>query len=272
MRVLVTRPQAQARHSIRRLEELGHTALTAPMLAIEPTGTEPPDVDPAALILTSANAVPAAMAWHGRFGRLPVFAVGPRTARALQEGGFDRVISSAEGDGLGLARLISGQVRAGATLLHLAGRDRHTEPDRSLEAAGYAVTTWEVYAAEAAETLPEPVIAGLDAGEVDAVLHYSRRSAETLVTLAQTYGLSEALLGAAQICISAEAARGLSELGPARIAIANEPTEDAIFEALEGLAADAASRRARAPARPNARQGTIPTIPPLRNVKNDRPR
>lgn len=242
MRVLVVRPLAEADRTGRRLAERGHAALLAPVLAIEPTGTEPPEVDPEALVVTSANAVPAAIAWRGRFGARPVYAVGARTARALAEGGFARILPG-EGDGRALARRIAAEVRPGAALLHLAGRDRNPEPGRSLEAAGCRVAVWEVYAARAADRLPEIIADALDAGRLDAVLHYSRRSAATLADLARAAGRGGALARLAHACLSAEAARGLAGLGPVDAAVADQPTEAALLDALDRLAGDAAAGR-----------------------------
>lgn len=271
MRVLVVRPHAQGEATGRRLAGLGHEALLAPVLDIVPTGTEPPEIDGEALVVTSAHAVAAAASWRGRFGSRPVFAVGARTARALEEAGFDRVLS-AEGDGRALADLIAREIRPGAALLHLAGHDRNPEPGRALEAAGYRLSVWEAYAARAVERLPDGIATALEAGGLDAALHYSRRSAEALVDLAVAGGRAEALAQIAHACISAEAAAGLALLGPATIRVADRPTEEGVFGALDRLAEDAASRRARASAVPGARHGTIPEFPPLRTIKDHRPR
>lgn len=271
MRVLVVRPLAEAEATGRRLAERGHAALLAPVLVIEPTGTEPPDIDPEALVVTSANAVPAAIGWRDRFGARPVYAVGARTARALGEGGFARILPGG-GDGRDLARRIAGEVRPGAALLHLAGRDRNPEPGRSLEAAGYRVAVWEVYAARGADRLPDIIAEALEAGRLDAVLHYSRRSAGTLADLAQAAGRGQALARLAHACLSAEAARGLAGLGPVDAAVADRPTEAALLDALDGLAESAPPGRARPAAPPGARDGTIPEFPPLRTAKDHRPR
>ena len=45
MRVIVTRPHAQAEPLAERLRELGHTVVICPLLEIEPLGPEPVVVD-----------------------------------------------------------------------------------------------------------------------------------------------------------------------------------------------------------------------------------
>ena len=89
MRVIVTRPRAQADELVRRIEELGHEVVLCPVIAIEPLGDEP--VDPSGydwLVVTSPNG--AAELARRRTGDLPrVAAIGPGTAEALQAHGIE---------------------------------------------------------------------------------------------------------------------------------------------------------------------------------------
>jgi uroporphyrinogen-III synthase len=227
MRVLVTRPHAQAEVTARRLESLGHAVVVAPLLTIIATGEPPPPGPFAGLIVTSANALPAL----AHFDRaLPVFAVGARTAALVRDAGFSAATIAA--DAKALSGTILQAVPSGARLVHVAGRDRKPEPQASLEAAGFTVATWIAYEAVAEQALPAAIDAALRAGTLDAALHYSRRTAETASTLTRAVGLEEAFLRLAHACLSEDVAAPLREQGAARLIVAGEPDEASLFAAL----------------------------------------
>jgi uroporphyrinogen-III synthase len=230
MRVLVTRPHAQAEATARRLESLGHEALVAPLLAVVATGEPAPPGPFAALVVTSANAVPALMELDRA---LPVFAVGERTAGFVCDAGF-AVVTAADAKALTgtiLQAAIPG-ARAQARLLHVAGRDRKPEPQASLEAAGFPVTTWTAYEAVAERALPAAIRAALHDGTLDAALHYSRRTAETALTLARAAGLQKGFLRLVHACLSEDVAAPLREQGAPHLIVAHEPDEASLFAAL----------------------------------------
>jgi uroporphyrinogen-III synthase len=161
---------------------------------------------------------------------VPVFAVGCRTAAALAEAGFREVASAA--DAVALARLVIGRM-ASARLLLVAGRDRKREPAAALVAAGFDIVIWEAYRAVAAENLPDTARTALSEGDLDAVLHYSRRSAETALALVRDAGLEGEFAALRHLCLSADVADGLKEVGPTRIEVASCPDEAALLALLE---------------------------------------
>ena len=94
MRLLVTRPQADAERTAAALRARGHDVVVAPLLRIEPLPDAEIGAGPwAAILVTSANAA-RAIARHRASRRiarrLPVFAVGDRSAQAMRDGGFRR--------------------------------------------------------------------------------------------------------------------------------------------------------------------------------------
>lgn len=239
MRVLVTRPEADARRTAARLAQRGHEALVVPLLTIERTATPPPAAFDA-LAITSANAAPALAAMGPGMAGRPVFAVGRRTAEAVAAAGWPdiRVADASEtagGDGAALARLIASSLKTGSMVLHVAGRERKPEPQNSLVAAGFAVHVWEAYAAVAARRLPGRLHAALDRAEVDAALHFSRRSAVTLIDLASGAGLLDRLRGLGHACLSADVAAPLCDIGAARVVVACRPGEASLLDSLVRL-------------------------------------
>ena len=78
MRILITRPQAEAERTAARLIALGHEPVIAPVLRIERTEDTPPSGSFDALIVTSVNAVPAlADLEDGRARQSSPWALGP---------------------------------------------------------------------------------------------------------------------------------------------------------------------------------------------------
>lgn len=229
MRVLVTRPSPGAERTARRVAEMGHVAVTAPLLAIRPTGVPPPAGPFDAVLVTSPQAVPhAARLPHAG----PVLAVGTRTAQDLREAGL-RDVRAGPGDAGGLARLAAGILPPGARLLHVAGRDRKPEPAASLEASGFTLQAWEAYEARPAARLPEAARAGLAGHTIDTILHFSRRTATLLLSLAGSEGLGSSLQAPRHLCLSADVAAPLREAGLTAL-VADRPDEEALLRLLPG--------------------------------------
>lgn len=230
MRVLVTRSGDDATRTARALAALGHDACLAPVTRIVPTGDRQPDAAYDALVVTSAHAA-GALARLDR--RKPVFAVGARTADAVRAQGYADV-SVAEGDAASLSRLVRRNLPSGLALLHVTGRHHKEEPAASLTAAGFPVTSWEAYEARAVEVLPEGAAEALRTGQIGAALHYSRRSADLVVRLAEAAGLASNLRAVPHLCLSSDVAAPLAA-GGAETRVAEEPSEEALLRLLASL-------------------------------------
>jgi uroporphyrinogen-III synthase len=214
MRVLVTRPEPGASATAKRLAALGHEAVLLPCLSVKTTTPRLPE-HPAALVITSGQAVPALPA---RLRNVPVFCVGDATAVKLREAGFTRV-ESAAGDAGDLCRLIVARRLVG---LHvLAVGERHgLALLAKLREAGIVAARRKVYTVTKLQSLPGEAHAALSDGAVDAALFYSAETARAFTRLnppgtarMQAYALSEGV------------AQGLEGLPWAQIHVALAPTE-----------------------------------------------
>ena len=229
MRLLVTRPEPDATRTAETLRARGHDVLVAPLLATLTIAAEfagPYD----GVLMTSANAA-RALTTHPRrneLARLPCVTVGARTEEAARTAGFTNTVSAdgALGD---LVDLVATKVDRSARLLYLAGEDRAGDLAGDLAKRGIAVETAVVYQAAAAEKLPAHLTEALKHGTLDAALHYSRRSAATLLALAGHSGAMNAVTSLAHYCLSAEVAALLREAGASRIAIAAQPDETSLL-------------------------------------------
>ena len=232
MRVLITRPQPDAARTAARLAELGHEALVEPLLMVEPVAVEKIPPGPfAALAATSANAMRVAgnTAALNALRALPVHAVGTHTAGAAREAGFTNVIDAA-GDTESLAQNLARHLQSPARVLHLAGEKRAKELGPLLALHGVEVVVLELYRMRRADRIRSSVEL-FAAGKIDAVLHFSPRSAATFVALAEQEGLAEAARRPRHLCLSQAVAAEIMPLGIAA-EIAEAPNEAALLALL----------------------------------------
>jgi uroporphyrinogen-III synthase len=234
MRLLVTRPGADAERTADTLRSRGHAPIPVPLLTIE--FCSPAELAPgpfAAVVMTSANAARAiaAQARCAELVKLPLFAVGAHTAEVARQVGFSTV-TSADGGWPDLARLIAERL-AGSPQprLYLAAEQRAGDIAGALAAHGLVVETVVVYRAVANPNLAQDLRAAFADG-LDGVLHYSRRSAQAFLTAARAAGRLEAALACTHHCLSSEVAAPLRGAGAVRVEVAPRPDEAALIELL----------------------------------------
>jgi uroporphyrinogen-III synthase len=230
MRLLVTRPDPDGERTAGALRARGHSVLLSPLLRMEIVPATWPDQDYAAVVLTSANAARAIQvhAQRGRLTLLPMFAVGPHTAEAAHKAGFSDV-QCANGNKEDLAKLLS--TRFGLDdppILYLASEDR--AGDLELASSAARVITAEVYRMAKTQSFPAEVISALCQRQIDGVLHYSRRSAQTYIHCAGAAGITDRALGPTHYCLSPQVAGPLAVAGAVGIQIAPRPNETALIE------------------------------------------
>jgi uroporphyrinogen-III synthase len=230
MRLLVTRPEADAERTATTLRACGHEVLVSPLLRIEPLADALIPPGPfAALLVTSANVAPA-IAAHARFAQLrslPVFVVGDRSAEALRATGFADV-TSAQGGVDDLATLAASRARPGGSLLYLAGADRSGDLSGVLSRRGFTVSTVVLYRAAPVAALSPLAAAAI--AVIDGVLHFSRRSAEMYLKAARAGGVYDDAVGPKiHFCMSAQVAEPLIRAGAIDIRVAREASETALL-------------------------------------------
>jgi uroporphyrinogen-III synthase len=238
MRLLITRPEPDNARTAATLRARGHDMMLAPMLRIEPIVGADLGAPPwSAILLTSANGA-RAIAIHPRrheLAALPVLAVGGGSAEAAREAGFADV-TSADGDARDLVRLASARFSGVRTpLLYLAGEHRAADVAGVLSKHGLAVRTVEVYRAIPVTSFPPAVRAALEAGTVDGVLHFSRRSAESYLACGKD--IAAASLAPVHYCLSGRTAEPLQRAGAGRVDVASHPDERGLLALVPARAA-----------------------------------
>jgi uroporphyrinogen-III synthase len=240
MVVLVTRPQPDDEATAAALRARDFEVLKAPMLRFEPVAFQD-DTDAAygAVIVTSANALRGIEPHleNSRLLALPLFAVGERTADAARRAGFENVIS-ADGDAAGLRDCVRASVRTkelkkASPLLYLAGADLARDLAGELGERGFTVVTHTTYRMAAVSSLPREICDAFAAHRIEAVLHYSRRSARAFLQAARAGGVEISALAIPQCCISAQVATVVRDGGATQVLVAATPDENALLEALD---------------------------------------
>src|SRR5882757_9070235 len=240
MAVLVTRPQPDDETTAAALCARGFEVLRAPMLRFEAVAfQDDEDAHYGAVIVTSANAL-RGMARHlaaSRLLKLPLFTVGEHTAAAARDAGFSHVIP-AKGDASALRDLVLASVKTkllkkSATLLYLAGADLARDLAGELGERGFSVVTQTTYRMSPVTSLPREACDAFAASRIEAVLHYSRRSARAFLEAARAGGVEISALAIPQCCISDGVAAVIREAGAPQVMVAASPDENALFEALD---------------------------------------
>jgi uroporphyrinogen-III synthase len=197
------------------------------------------DADFGAVVVTSANALRALadQPVQAALLDLPLFAVGDKTAQVARDLGFAKVLS-ADGDAAALRELLTESSKSkllnkNRPLLYLAGADLARDLAGELGARGFTVVTQTTYRMVPVADLPDDVSAAFMAGKVEAVLHYSRRSARAFFQAAGLSGVEIAALAVPHYCLSAAVGTIAHDAGATQVVVAQSPDENALFAALD---------------------------------------
>ena len=238
MAVLVTRPHPDDDSTAASLRARGFEVLLAPMLRFEPVAFDDEDLRYGAVIVTSANALRGIepQLKGSKLLKLPLFAVGEHTAAAAREARFETVIS-AKGDAASLRDIVLASVKAktlkkASPLLYLAGADLARDLAGELGERGFTVVTQTTYRMVPLSGLPRETCDAFAANGVEAVLHYSRRSARAFLEAVRAAGVEISALAVPQCCISAAVASIVRDAGATQVMAAASPDENALFELL----------------------------------------
>lgn len=240
MAILVTRPHPDDETTAAGLRARGFEVLLAPMLRFEPAVFhDDADAHYGAVIVTSANALRGieSQLKGSPLLKLLLFAVGEHTAEAARRIGFEQVIP-AKGDAASLRDLVATSVRAKALkktspLLYLAGADLARDLAGELGERGFTVVTQTTYRMMPLSSLPRETSDAFAANQIEAVLHYSRRSARAFLESVRAAGVEISALSVPQCCISAGVASVIRDAGATRVMAAASPDENALFAALD---------------------------------------
>ena len=249
MHLIVTRPQADSDRLKSRLQANGHTASVAPLLTVQADNDAAiPDNPWQAIAVTSANAL-TALAGIGiseKLKAVPVFAVGPASAKLAGELGFADV-RQAKGDMVALQDLMNRELKSEAgPILYLTGKVRSGDLAADLRSHGFSVERVELYEAVAATQVPPHAAEAIRSGKADAVVLYSARTADIWLQLVKQSKLQAEAAKLTHLCLSQAVAEKIrSGLGRnVSIVVSGNPDDDSMLEAVEDTAANQSTHNA----------------------------
>ena len=120
-------------------------------------------------------------------------------------------------------------------ILHPCGADVSSAAQDELKALGHTVTPWPVYKAEAATGFSENLQKSLRAGQVQAALFFSPRSARIFADLTAHYALTPCCVNLSAIGLSGAVVDAMRALPWRVVAAAEAPTEEAVIACLQRL-------------------------------------
>ncbi len=228
MRLLLTRATREAARTRAVLEAAGHKVLLSPVLQVAATGKPLPRQPPDAVIATSARAFVHVAAPDWDPAPLPLALVGARTEVAARAAGF---MGPAKVAATGAALAAALRAHAPRGLLYLAGADRKRDLEAALAGGPHRLVVVETYAARPASSLTGEAERALREGRIDAVLHYSRRSAAIFLRLSDAAGLDAR--ASAHFCLSPDVAAAFPDC--IRVRVAAAPDEAALLALADSL-------------------------------------
>ena len=239
MRLLVTRPEADAVKLRATLEDRGHQAIVEPLLRVAFVASDAIDLSGVqALIATSRNAL-RALNGHPLLAaarQIPLFAVGRATAAEARGLGFVLVMTGAGTAQQLLTHIVAVADPAAGLLLQLAGDAEATDLKGELESHGFRIVRHIVYRMHAAAALSAETMERLALGEIDGVILMSPRTAEIYATLVRKAGLGVAH-GLIHFCVSDAVAKRLAPLGAVAVAVADRPRLEEVLALIDAAAA-----------------------------------
>lgn len=205
MRVLVTRPEADAAALKAHLVAMGHDVFVEPLLEIRfDDCDEIPIIGAQCLVATSRNSL-RALAQSAEMDsalELPLFVVGPATAAVARALGFRNVIEG-PGTAAGLLDVVVDRTEVNSgPIVCLSGAQRAFDMSGELQRLGYQVLSPIVYCTRPAERFSARLVEAFSAHEIDAVLLFSPRTASTYARLLKAHNLLEQDAEVCHICLS----------------------------------------------------------------------
>ncbi len=235
MRLLVTRPEADASAFAGELRSLGHDPVLQPLLEFHSLDFDVrPLLAAERLIVSSGNGL-RALRERGILKDIvgkPLYCVGEETAKRALSAGFETVLEVAE-TGEELAAKIIASGGRDATLVHVMGEHMAFDIAGALGRDGFPVQSVTVYSMEACRDFAPPVERMLKAGEIDGVILMSPRTAAIYVSLCHRHGITDCAKTPLYLCLSDNVAARLAPLEPHHVRVSGKPNRKALLELLQ---------------------------------------
>jgi uroporphyrinogen-III synthase len=239
-RIVVTRTREQAAGVVDRLHALGAAVVVIPLISTVPIATPDEIVRSAAelrsapepqwVAFSSATAVRlvAGAAGVEALAGMLVAAVGPATARVLEDAGMVPDLVAADHDASGLVAAMLQRGIAGATVWFPAAEGASERLVEALREHGAKVAVQHIYRSVMPDAAPERLRAAIDDG-VDAI---TLTSGSTARHLASILGAASLPAGISIVCIGDQTAREARAAGLPVHAVAAVASAEGLAQAV----------------------------------------
>ncbi len=234
--IVITRPKEDAEKMAKHLQKCGFKTLVEPMLTIESIKahdkalTQALQKKPGVILVTSRHALDCLVRLSAS-QKIPMLVVGKATALEAKKLGFIHV--AVAGGTVGTLLTYAKQhYPAGARLLYLRGEDVSVDIAAEL-ASRFTIDEIIPYRARAARSFSTSLRKALTQKNVDAVVFFSLRTAETYAALAKQYSLTKPHQQAQAITMSKAIAKGLGSMRWRSIHIALKPTLESVISSIK---------------------------------------
>lgn len=242
-RILITRPTEQGQEFAKRVRSrLGGAEpdpfVLLPFMVLEDAAYSPPDASGFdGLIFSSSNGVRFFAEGAGAsFSDLPVYIVGPGTARQAHALGFHNIKFTAQNAGELSAFLSELSVPGGDrfNLLFVRGEDVKTDFASVLDPARFCVQSLVVYRARAVDWPPGDAEALLEGPKIGAVTFFSERTVRLFIKNAKTAPALLNLKKAEALCISKDVLEAVRPFWEGPLYAAPSPDQDGMADLVLG--------------------------------------
>ena len=234
MRLLITRPQADARESALFAEGLGHKAIISPVMEVNCTRAPlPHEAFLHGVVITSRNALRCLeRTWDlPDYCQLPLFAVGKNSAEHAKSYGFKRIITG-PGRARDLLPLIKSEFEGiqRPQLYHPGGAKKAFDLKAPLDKMGIKLIEQTVYETRPSENLSPEAIKAIATQSLDAIILMSPQTAKYFHALIRKNQLEENMSTISCFCLSKKVADALEQMPCKEKLIAAEPNLEGVFK------------------------------------------
>lgn len=228
--VLITRPIEQAQTFADSVSAIGYSPLICPLLNIETISTSFEREDcPDAIIFSSSQAIHQ-LQIPGSWMHIPAYCVGPLTANAAKDNGFQNVIAGTSGIEE-LSHIIREDMEARSILLYLRGEHVHQDINHLLP--NFNIREILTYRAHPIQHFTPQLLDQFD--KINIVTLFSHRTGLIFKELIEKNALTPYLKNIKLLCLSPSVVDSVKELNWKECHIADLPNQSSMIEKLKSL-------------------------------------
>jgi len=229
-KILLTQSRSSSERLIESLERKGYECVIEPLLMIEHTLAPRPEGVFGAVWLASSSAAEILKTSGEDVSDilpLPCFCIGASAAEAARKAGFV-IVQPGTLDSVARATIDSLKGKA-KSILYICGDIVDMRAHAVLKEHGLALRKWQLYRAATLTDFSPETKAHFMQGKFNALSAFSRRGAQTLVSLIEKNGLKDVCSAIIAVGLSHAAAEALKQLPWKEVRVAARPDEEDAF-------------------------------------------